>query len=826
MATLTSKLIVELIDRATAPARAIAAGVNRLTAMQSRNAAALAATQSQMFGAAAVAYGLAKAISSPVNSAIKLESAMADVNKVTNFNAEGLKQFERDLRGLATSEIPLAVTELAALAAAAAQGGVPETDLLDFTRTVAKSAVAWEVSGAVAGKNLAKLRSALKLSNAELRLFADAINHVSDNTASSAPDLVDFSKRVAAQGEFFGYSKEQTLAFGAAMIGAGSESEVAATSFRNMGRALTRGASAPKRMQKAYAKLGLNASKVSRSMQKDAVRTTLNVIKRLRALPEHMQSSVMSDLFGDEARALAPLLGKLEILTDALGLVTDKTKYAGSVEREFANRAATTEYALQRFQSRVREVGLVIGGALLPPLNEALNVLGPMALKFAKLAEQYPGLTRAVTLTAAGLIGLRVAGLAAAYGLRWMWGGALAVAKAGMLGLGAATKVASIAMWPLAAGTRAVGRAVGVGAVSSRAAAKATAAQAAATLTQKQAAFQSALAMQALARQGQVAGLNAAGAAANVRQAGMALAAAQVNMKAANAGLAATGIGARAAASAFNVLKFAVIGTGIGAILVGIAAAGTWIYNNWSGIKEMFAGIGDGFKRAFGLEGVSIVRGIADGIGSIVNWFGQLLGPLNQTEKDWRAWGETIGEVAGGGVKRVVESLGWMIDKLKAGWDLAMKVKAALGFGGGAAASSGTASDGSPASPEARAAGGPVRAGSTYLVGERGPELWRAPASGSITNALETARLLRSRAQAILPSVPNTLDTVRAIKAQALAGAQKQAGGATTNVGGITIHVNAAPGQSPEAIAAAVERQVSAKLNARLGGSFSDGVYG
>src|SRR5690606_29358587 len=110
-------------------------------------------------------------------------------------------------------------------------------------------------------------------------------------------------------------------------------------------------------------------------------------------------------------------------------------------------------------------------------------------------------------------------GFAAAFGLRWMWGGALAVAKGGLLGLAGASKVASVAMWPLLAGTRAVGRAVGVGAVSSRAAAKAAAAQAAATLTQKQAAFQSALAMQALARQGQVTGLNAAGAAANVRQA-------------------------------------------------------------------------------------------------------------------------------------------------------------------------------------------------------------------------------------------------------------------------------------------------------------------
>ncbi|NKB79861.1 hypothetical protein HED49_19515 [Ochrobactrum daejeonense] len=46
---------------------------------------------------------------------------------------------------------------------------------------------------------------------------------------------------------------------------------------------------------------------------------------------------------------------------------------------------------------------------------------------------------------------------------------------------------------------------------------------------------------------------------------------------------------------ALRALKIALIGSGIGAIVVGIAMAGTWIYNNWQGIKELLAGIGEGF---------------------------------------------------------------------------------------------------------------------------------------------------------------------------------------------------------------------------------------
>jgi hypothetical protein len=48
-------------------------------------------------------------------------------------------------------------------------------------------------------------------------------------------------------------------------------------------------------------------------------------------------------------------------------------------------------------------------------------------------------------------------------------------------------------------------------------------------------------------------------------------------------------------------------------------------------------------------------------------------------------------------------------------------------------------------------------------------------------------------------------------------------GGSVSNA--VSINVQAAPGQSPEAIASAVERRMSEKLNALSRGAFSDGVY-
>lgn len=453
MPDLTSRLTVKLIDSVSAPARGAARalkGLNaaahsggrggglvavqeRLAAAAERNRKAVVAMQGRMLGAAAGAYAVGRSVSGVVKPAVAFESAMADVAKVTSLSDDGIAAFGRQLRHLAVTEIPMSVDQLAALAAAAAQAGVPDDDLLEFTRLTAKAAVAWEVTGQQAGEALAKLRSALGLSNDEVGKFADAVNHLSDSTASSAPDLIDFARRVAAQGEFFGFGKEQTLAFGAAMVGAGAQADVAATSFRNMGRALTRGASATKMQRRGFAALGLDAKRVAKAMSRDAVGVSLDVMSRIGKLPEHLRASTMTDIFGDEARALAPLLGRLDILRDALKLVAQEQDYVGSVGREFERRARTTEYALERFRSQVRDVALALGGGLLPALRGMLSAIGPAMLRLSAFAEKHADLIVKVGAATAGLVGLKVAALGLRFigllGKGWLIGFALGAVK-------------------------------------------------------------------------------------------------------------------------------------------------------------------------------------------------------------------------------------------------------------------------------------------------------------------------------------------------------------------------------------------------------------
>ena len=470
----TSSLVVELLDRVTGPANKVGASLSRLgqgladasnprtrlDAAMARNDAALSRTRGSLIDAAAGAWVIKSAFGGTLSSAMSLEDKMADIGKVSDMNAQQLKAFEGSLRTLARTEIPLAVEELAELAAAAAASGIDDSDLQDFTRQVAKSAVAWGVSGDYAGEALAKIKSALGMNIDETARYADAINYLSDTSASEAPDLIEFARRVAADGAIAGFTNEQVLALGSSMIAMGAQSDVAATSLRNAQKALTRGASATKRQDAAFRKLGLHADDVAKAMPNDAMGQFLLVMDRIRQLDQHEQISTMTDLFGDEARALMPLLGQLDQVRQTTAAVADETNYLGSVQKEFEVRSQTGRYALQKFNNQLRDVSISIGSSLLPAMKQLLETISPVLLAIADWAQQNPKLVASIAALVGGLVALRVAMIGIRFVSLMAVGGLLRL-TAGVMALSRGAALAGAA-WRLGV-LGAIGRSVMLG---------------------------------------------------------------------------------------------------------------------------------------------------------------------------------------------------------------------------------------------------------------------------------------------------------------------------------------------------------------------------
>lgn len=318
----------------------------------------------------------------PVKQAMQMEDAMAEIKKVVDFSSpDGLQKMQAALEKMSLS-IPMTAEGLAKITAAAGQAGIAEPDLIRFTETAAKMGVAFDISAEEAGEMMAKWRSGMNLTQDQVESLADATNALSNNNAAMAKQVGEVLKRYGALGKVAGLTEKQTAAMAATIIGAGAEAEVAATGMNAFMRALTKGGSMTDLQKAAFGNLGFNALQLQKDVQKNAPKTIFAVLEAVKTkLPKELQMQYLTAMFGEEgARAMGPMLANTEKLRENFDLVAESEKYAGSMEKEFLSRSATTSNALELASNAISYFARAVGDPMLGTLKER-------ALDFVKLGE-------------------------------------------------------------------------------------------------------------------------------------------------------------------------------------------------------------------------------------------------------------------------------------------------------------------------------------------------------------------------------------------------------------------------------------------------------
>ncbi|EYR81888.1 phage tail tape measure protein [Shinella sp. DD12] len=375
MATLSSQLKLTVLDGVTGPMRRINGVLNGFQRQQTAALAPFRGVAGQLLAFGGAYLGVTKGISSTVGAAIEFESAFADVRKVVDASDEQFANMSRTIKAM-SRELPMTSVEIAQLFAAAGESDIPVEELKSFAEMASRVGIAFDMSAGEAGESLAKLKSQLGLSVGETGDMADAINHLSNNMASKAKDITAYMLRVGKLAEMGGLAKEQVAAIGSAMISAGAEAETAGTAMQNVVRAMTRGASAKKSQRDAAKALGLDLPALAKQMQKDAPGAIKKVLGAIAKAPKDRHISLISDFFGDEAKAFAPLIGNIGLLDKALDAVANKTNYSGSAFREYVERANTTANALQILRNKIAYVFEDMGEAWLPTIKEGVAAIG------------------------------------------------------------------------------------------------------------------------------------------------------------------------------------------------------------------------------------------------------------------------------------------------------------------------------------------------------------------------------------------------------------------------------------------------------------------
>jgi len=347
-------------------------------------------------------------------SAIDFESAMADVKKVVNFDTPAqFKQMNQEVLQM-SRRLPMAAKDIAAIVAAGGQAGFDRSELPRFAEDAVKMGVAFDQTATEAGEMMAKWRTSFRMTQDEVVALSDKINYLGNTGPAKAKQISAIVTRIGPLAEVAGLASGQIAAMGATLAGVGIQEDVAATGMKNFFLTLTAGASATKQQQQTFKALRLDAKKLAVDMQKDAQGTMLRVLTAVSKVDKPKQASVLQQLFGRESiEAIAPMLTNLDRLKENLDKVTDATKFANSMNQEYAARAATTANNIQLFTNRVIALGINVGNVMLPPLNSLLAVAGPITDGIASMAAANPWLIKGLVGAAVGFIGLRIAVLGA-----------------------------------------------------------------------------------------------------------------------------------------------------------------------------------------------------------------------------------------------------------------------------------------------------------------------------------------------------------------------------------------------------------------------------
>ncbi|WP_245952761.1 phage tail tape measure protein [Chitinophaga skermanii] len=352
---------------------------------------------------------------------------MIDIRKqMSEDTPENVKAMTKDIHQLART-IPLATGEIQEMIASGLRMGIPQQQIIQYTKDVAKMSIAFDVSAGEISDSMGKISNIFKIPLSDIGDFADAINYLDDNTMAKGSDLINVLQRIGGSAKSL--DPKQAAALSATVLSLGESAETAGSGLSAMLNRLGSSTMQSGTFKEGLIQLGLSAENVQKSMSSKATanNTILDVFDRIGKLRPEKQTEALTRLFGSEH---GPKLMKLANNTDKLreALEMMNGKYKDSMTAEYAKRVEASAAKMQLFKNRLNEVIVKFGNALLPTLNTVLTAFSKWTDKVSGFIEQNPRLVSFLAKAAALISGVALAG---GY-LAMVFGGVMKVVSVGI----------------------------------------------------------------------------------------------------------------------------------------------------------------------------------------------------------------------------------------------------------------------------------------------------------------------------------------------------------------------------------------------------------
>lgn len=353
--------------------------------------------------------GATAALGFAAKAAIDYEDAFAGVRKTVEASDSEFSKLSQNLRDIAKSA-PISAVELAGIAMMAGQLGVTGVDnIAKFTDTIAKFTSATGVAGDEAASSFAQIANVMQEPIKNIDRMGSVVAKLGDSGAATERQILEFSARIAGAGKIAGLTTKDIFGIGSAMASVGIEAEAGGTAVQKVLIDMNTAAVLGGEDLETFAKTsGMTVKQFVSNWGTDAQGTFTKFVEGLGKQGDKAILT-LSELGLEDQRLIRSFLS----LANAGSLLSDQMKIAGvewqensRLQEEAAKRYATTASQMQIFKNNVNDVGITLGAALLPAINQIITNITPLILKFSEFAAKHPELIVNILAAGAAVAGL------------------------------------------------------------------------------------------------------------------------------------------------------------------------------------------------------------------------------------------------------------------------------------------------------------------------------------------------------------------------------------------------------------------------------------
>lgn len=337
-----------------------------------------------------------------VKAAIDYESAFAGVKKTVDGTPQQFAQLSNSIREMA-KEMPSSAVEIAHVAEAAGQLGVPIGAIKDFSKTMINLGVSTNLSSEEAASSIAKIGNIMQVSGKDLGTwsghFGSAVVDLGNHFATTERDIVEMTNRLAAGGKLAGLTTPEILGLATAMSSVGIEAEAGGTAMNQtltgIGKAVAGvGKGASSKLKLIAQTAGMTAEEFSQAWKQKPAEALQAFIKGLQRAHDEGKNmdGILSDL-GMKGIRQGNMLKSLASASDKMSEAVNRSNLAwkenNALTNEASKRYETTESQLKIFKNKLTDIAIEFGGPLLKALNSGLDAAKPWLQTLSDMAKKF-----------------------------------------------------------------------------------------------------------------------------------------------------------------------------------------------------------------------------------------------------------------------------------------------------------------------------------------------------------------------------------------------------------------------------------------------------